>query len=363
MRSAGEGSIYRRGDGKWTSAMTWTDVDGKRQRKVFYGKTRTEARAKLVEAQTRVRSGAPPVDSSQTVGEWVTGWCKALDNSQRKASTIATYRGLMKTHVHGTALASTPLAKVKPSTLDTWTAGLSKTLSPSSVAKVQTTLSIAFKAAVRDELIAVNPFTKVTMVRRTKPEIVTLTREQLHAVLRQLRGTRCEGALSFIAALGLRKGEALALQWSDVDLQARTVTVRATLARVDGIVTRTPPKTAKARRTLPLSDHALSILRTQPPRGPYVFSTESGQPLDPRNVLRDMQRAATRAGVPGATVHTLRHTATTLLLEAGVHLRAVADLMGHADIRMTAEVYASLSTHQARSAMDALGALQVAVEA
>ena len=108
-----------------------------------------------------------------------------------------------------------------------------------------------------------------------------------------------------IATTGLRKGEALALTWDAVDLE----------------------------------------------RGAL---TETGRPMDPRNVLRAMTTAAAKAGLPGVNVHTLRHSAATAWLEACVNIKAVSVLLGHADIRITADVYGHVSDAVAQAAMDAL---------
>ena len=85
-----------------------------------------------------------------------------------------------------------------------------------------------------------------------------------------------------------------------------------------------------------------------------MFTTETGRPMDPRNVLRAMTRAADRAGLVGVNVHTLRHSAATAWLEAGVNIKAVSTLLGHADIRMTADVYGHMSDAVARGAMETL---------
>ncbi len=168
----------------------------------------------------------------------------------------------------------------------------------------------------------------------------------------------------------MRKGEALALRWDDVDLDAASLRVRGTLARVDGALVVSEPKTAKSRRTLPLSAGVISMLRAHRKAQVaerlragnvwtdtgHVFTTDSGLPMDPRNMLRALSTAAAKAGIAGATVHTLRHSAATAMLEAGVHLKAVSELLGHADIRVTAEVYGPSSDEVARAAMDRLSA-------
>jgi integrase len=83
-----------------------------------------------------------------------------------------------------------------------------------------------------------------------------------------------------------------------------------------------------------------------------VFTTEFGGPVDPRSFLRVIEVAAKAAGVEGVGVHTLRHSAAVGWLESGVHIKAVADLLGHSSISITGDVYGHTSDDAARSAVD-----------
>ncbi len=184
-------------------------------------------------------------------------------------------------------------------------------------------------------------------------------------------GTRYSAILRLIATTGLRKGEALALTWDSVDLDTGRLVVRGTLARVQGNLTVTPPKTAMSRRMLPLAPAEIAMLRDhraaqdaeRVTAGPewvetgFVFTTETGRPFDPRNVLHAITKAAGKAGLAGVNVHTLRHSAATAWLEAGVNIKAVSTLLGHADIRMTADVYGHVSDAVARGAMETLSGI------
>ena len=87
-----------------------------------------------------------------------------------------------------------------------------------------------------------------------------------------------------------------------------------------------------------------------------MFVTEFGEPCDPRNALRSLQVAATRAGLPGVGLHTLRHTAATMMLYAGIPMATVSRIMGHASIQVTVDLYGHVSPDVARDAFDALGA-------
>jgi integrase len=87
-----------------------------------------------------------------------------------------------------------------------------------------------------------------------------------------------------------------------------------------------------------------------------VFTTELGAPVDPRNLLRVIETAAEAAGVSDVGLHTLRHSAAVAWLESGVHIRAVADLLGHSSIAVTGDTYGHVSDIAARDAIDKLGA-------
>jgi integrase len=126
---------------------------------------------------------------------------------------------------------------------------------------------------------------------------------------------------ALLVLTGLRRGEALALQWSDVDFNKGMLRVRGTLSRIDGHLVITEPKTARSRRFVPISQPAERLLRTiratqaeERSRAStawhetgLLFTTEFGEPYDPRNAFRALKVAAVRAGLPKTGLHTLRH--------------------------------------------------------
>jgi integrase len=85
-----------------------------------------------------------------------------------------------------------------------------------------------------------------------------------------------------------------------------------------------------------------------------VFLTELGTPVDPRNILRTIQVAAEKAGITDIGIHTLRHSAAVAWLESRVHIRAVADLLGHSSIAITGDIYGHTSDDAARMAVEGL---------
>ena len=89
----------------------------------------------------------------------------------------------------------------------------------------------------------------------------------------------------------------------------------------------------------------------------FVFATKTGEPVDPRNLQRSVQIACRKAGLPSVSPHTLRHSAATTMLEAGIPIHVVSRQLGHSSINITVDVYGHVSDDGAKAAMETLGRL------
>lgn len=364
-----EGSVYKRWrDGRHVGYVGAISLgDGKRVR--VYGRTRAEARDKLTKARARVEAGGPVKDSTRTLASWLSNWrATTLAASGRKDTTKELYASLSKSHIDP-ILGATQLDRLRPSDverliLDMRSAGLS----PSTIRSTYTVLRAALDGAVRDGLIARNAAAAVARPGLPRKEARHLSAAELSRVLDAARSSRYYPALVLCAATGLRRGELMALKWRDVDLSAGTLAVRGTVNRVDGKLVITEPKSDRAGRVIPLPDPLVTMLKTQrtaqkAERMPaanvwtdhgLVFPTETGQPCDPRSFLRVIETAANRAGIADVGVHTLRHSAAVAWLEGGVHIKQVADLLGHSSVAITGDVYGHGSDDGARRAVESL---------
>jgi integrase len=367
-RAHGEGTIRQRPSGDWEARVSFVDpATGCRRRISVYAKTAEEVRGKLDEARERIRVEAPVQDSPQRLAEWIERWCAtALEASPRKQSTKALYAGLARKHLSPAPLGSTPLDRLRKTHID----GL---LADSTVRTTYTVLRAVLHDAVLDGHIKANPCTLVKRPSVQRTEARYLDAATVSAVLGAAEGLRYRPVLVLIACTGLRRGEALGLHWSDVNLTEGWVKVAATLGRVGRELVITAPKTPRSRRMVPLSPAMVVLLKAQRVTqvterlhaggrwvdSGLVFTTELGTPVDPRNVLRAIQIATAKAGVDvGVGVHTLRHSAAVSWLEAGTHIKAVADLLGHSSISVTGDIYGHTSEDTARAAIDGLsGAL------
>ncbi len=368
----GEGSIHPwRRDGKpagYRGMITYQDDRGETKRHAAYGRTRAEVRDKLDAARERLAAGAPVRDAVRAVGDWLSHWrATTLAVSDRKESTRALYATMCSKHVEPPPFGAITLDRLRPSDIEALILTLrAKDLADSTVRQVYTILRAGLDGAVRDGLIARNPARLVTRPGVRRQEARHLDAGEVAAVLKAAEASRYYPALALIASTGMRRGEALALRWEDVDLDAGVLRVCSTVMRIGKRLVITEPKSAKARRTIPLSPGVVTLLRkhrtaqkaerlraaNQWTDSGLVFATALGTTVEPYSLLRAAKAAAQQAGLDGAGVHTLRHSVAVGWLESGVHIKAVADLLGHSSIAITGDVYGHVSDIAARSAVD-----------
>jgi len=363
----------RRPDGRWQIDIRYQDPSGAHKRTAVYGKTQAEARTNAKALRKRFELGQPAREAKETLGtftgEWIAG---TLAASTRKASTKAMYATLARKHIVSSALGSLSLDRVTPRAVEAWLAELKgKGLAESTVRSAYTILRAVLDTAVRDGLLSRNAAAAVKRPTVAAREAASLTPDQVRAVLTAAHQSRYAPLFAVLAGTGLRRGEALALQWPDIDLEAGVARVRGTLARVAGELGVTEPKTAKSRRTVPLSESVVGTLRalrlqqtqerlkagSQWQQTGYVFTTEFGEPCDPRNALRAFKVAARRAGLPASVgLHTLRHSAASLMMAGGVPLKIVSDMLGHSSVAITGDIYGHVAPDVSREAVAKLAA-------
>ncbi|MBA4863259.1 site-specific integrase [Streptomyces sp. PSKA54] len=242
-----------------------------------------------------------------------------------------------------------------------------KQLSPLTVTYVHSVLKSALQHAVReDELprnVARNVPAGTPRPKRTEP----LTASEARQLLQAAEGHRLHALFELALRTGLRKGELLGLRWTDLD--GGTASIRRTLQRTTGRgLTTLPTKTTSSERRITLPTGCLRSLEGHRQRQKqeragagdgwletsYVFTTPTGRPIDPTNLTRTFSTLLRNAGLRRIRFHDLRHTAATLLLEQGVELVVIKELLGHAHIGVTATVYAHVRPRLQRQAIETL---------
>ena len=361
-----EGSIFQRSDGRWCAVVSLGWRNGKRHRKHFYGSTRSEVRDQLTAAMRAHQQGLPIDPERQTVGQYFDRWLSDCVKPRVRPSTFRSYEQLVRLHLAPT-LGRIALSKLSPQQVqrflnDKLVAGLS----PRTVQYLCVLLRGALDQAVKWGLVVRNVATLVSPPRVRRAEIRPFGPEQARTFLVAVRGDRLEALYSVALAVGLRQGETLGLQWSDIDLDHATLTVRHALQWVDGKLVLVEPKSERSRRTVPLPASAVRTLRTHRARQlqerllagsrwqetGFVFTTSVGTPCDPHTIRRRYKSALRAAGLPPQRFHDLRHACASFLLAQGVQPRTVMETLGHSQISLTMNTYAHVMPTLQREAAD-----------
>ena len=229
---------------------------------------------------------------------------------------------------------------------------------------IQDRLKRALNVAVRWGDLPRNPALLVQAPRVPPVERVVLTVAQARQLLEAVKGDRWEALYRVLLALGLRRGEVLGLRWQDVDLDIGMLRVTGALQRIDHKLERTAPKTAKSARVLPLPATLVSALRQHQQRQAsqrarkgtlwdehgYVFPSARGTPMEPGNLNRHFAKLLKRAGLPRMRVHDLRHSCASALVAEGIHPKVISQILGHASIDITMDLYAHVFDETQREA-------------
>ena len=364
-RANNEGSIVKRSDGRWMARITLEDGT----RKTFYAKTRQEA-SRLLTAALRDRdNGLPAVGERQTVAQFLSSW---LASTQHKVRTRTWVRREEYVRLHLIpALGNRPLTKLTAQHIEAlYAQKIQSGLSTTTVHHLHAVLHRALESALRLGLVQRNVVHLVDPPRMAHYEMATLSPEQARRFLAAAQGERLEALYVLALSTGMRAGELLALKWCNVNLDGATLQVRETLQQTRSGYVFAEPKTARSRRQIALSGTAVEALRRhqlqqvaeQERIGPVwgdlglVFPNTIGRPLDNVNLLRYWFRPLLQhAGLPRMRFHDLRHSAATLLLGSGVNPKIVSEMLGHASVAITLDIYSHVMPHmqqQAAQAMD-----------
>lgn len=368
-----EGSIFKRRDGRWAAALNLGYEGGRRRRKYVYGATRAEVAQKLQQAQRTVADGGILGADRQTVARLLETWLAESAANKVRARTLQRYAEIVRLHLVP-ALGHIRLTKLTPAHVDqAINEAMNRGASPRSVIQHRAVLRRALNVAMRWGWISRNAASLSEPPRAGEFEVCALTPSDARALLDAVRGDRLEALFAVALASGLRQGEALGLRWRDVDLEARTLSVRQSLQRVNGEWLLAEPKTTRSRRKLPLAEPVADALREHRARqlqerlraGPgwqgqqwdeLVFADEFGRPLSGFHVLRRFRALISRAGLPSMRYHDLRHGAASLMAAQGVPARVAMELLGHSQIGTTMNIYTHVGDDLQRDAAERVSA-------
>jgi integrase len=333
---------------------TGQTMNGVRQRRSVRGATEHEAREKLRHIEAEIVLGKPIMDGSIRLDRFLEEWLTTtVEPNCLSVNTAASYRGIVERHlipVFGKKrLRDLTVLDVDHLLHQKYEAGLSS----STVQRIRMILVKALRHAERRDLVHRNVAALTDLRRATRSEGRSLTPEQARQLLSASQNHPLGVTVQLGLYLGLRPGEVLGLQWSDIDLNERTHSVRRSLKRENNQLRFGPPKTSGSNRTLKMSKqltsalvrHAAAQQRQKVAASELwhdidlVVATEIGTPVDPSNSRRALNDFCERAGIGHWSPNELRHSFASLMSLSGAPMEEVADAMGHVDTRMTSQVY------------------------
>ncbi|MFA0845852.1 tyrosine-type recombinase/integrase [Streptomyces rochei] len=398
-RANGEGTITKRSDGRYHAAAYVYRPDGTRTRKFVYGKTREEVADKLTELQEKTRQGIPAASSTMAFGDYLTYWLATIAPARLKPATLNSYEGLTRLYIRP-ALGKKRLNRLSPADVRRFLTEFKgaclcclrgadherpeekrgccavgkcckRLPSARTVQYVHAVLRSALQQAMREELIARNVARIVETPTVTPKEVRPLDGAEARILLKTARAHRLYALWLLLVSTGLRRGEALALTWSDVDLTNRQLRVRRNVQRIRRELLFGTPKTTRSIRTVSVPLHLVRALthhreqqererkvagrKWQPAPGQpdgLIFTTQTGRVIDPRSLNRMLTILCRDANVRRVRVHDLRHTCASLLLSRGVDARTIMETLGHSTITMTLDTYAHVMDTTLRAAAD-----------
>jgi integrase len=371
-RLNGEGSVTRRADGRWMGRFyAWTSA-GTRKRITVYGRTRKEATEKMREAQEHNRQGIPVPDTAWKLGDWLDHWLEHVVSLNRRPATYRLYEMTVRLYLKP-GLGSSALTRLSASRVQAFFNGqLAAGRSIRTVQVMKTVLSSALSRAMREELVVRNVARLAELPTWERNPVTPWIVAEARAFLEAAKNDPLYPAFVLLLLYGLRRGEVLGLRWRDIDEDDGEIRVRQQVQRINGELRLYPVKTAAGRRDLPLLPIAQTVLdlRRQAQAADraelgrawldngLVFTTKTGRPVEPRNLVRSFHRICDGNQIRPIKVHHLRHTTATLLKNLGVPARDAQIILGHSRLAVTLEIY----THEDRQAQrEALGRISEAL--
>ena len=309
----------------------------------------------------------PP--SEETFALFFKKWLEGTAAGRVRDTTLLTYQRYAAPLL--AAFGPRPLRGLTPSDFQVLYADMLKEgKATSTVHHTHVVAHSALDEAVNWGLIPFNPTDRVKPPRVTSPEIVPPTKEEAIRLLDVAETDRLKGLWWFVALTGCRRGEVVALKWTDIDWDQRTVVIQRTAAEFNTLLTVHDTKTARGRRTIALSSYLLNILDEHRERQrvereffgeewnreEWVFPSERGTMFWPTNVSAHYRRLRIRASVSTVRLHDLRHAMATAWIAAGVPIKVVSERLGHANISITLQIYGHVLPNMQREAADQMDA-------
>lgn len=362
-REYGTGSISQRKDGKWQGRVNLgRDINGKRKQKYFYGDTEKEVKKKLREYFINGEKYSANNIAKMTIEEFLVDWLENILVNTLKPKSYAIKEYIIKQQITP-RIGLLQVNSIVASDIQQMINDMVKEgLSYSTIKKSYDALNQRFKLAIKQGQVNKNPILGVELpIQKNKKssEIHFFTEEQCKELIKESRRIyssnnqnvyRLGELVPFLIFTGLRIGEAIALEWNDVDFENKIITINKNVVEVKSKETgkyilekQDSTKTDSSTRMVPLSNSAIECIKNLKQingNKKFVFASKTGKYISPSNfnrMFRGIQKSLKYEVVLG--VHSLRHTFATLMLNKGIDVKIVSELLGHSNVSVTYNIY------------------------
>lgn len=356
-----ESSIYQRKDGRWYGAVHLGYEGGKRKRRYVSGATRREVAEKIKALQVRQAQGINIAPDKRTLHLFMEQWLEDVVKVHKRQSTYFNYQLNAKRHIFP-HIGRVILTKLEPSHVQSLYARLKDEGMTNGISVIHTILSSALSHAMKIGYTHRNVASLVDVPRFDTKQQQVFSAEQALIFLASIHGHKHELAFRLGLSLGLRSGEVLALQKRDINLEAGTITIRHTLTfnRITKAWELGKPKTKSSAATLPLPNSLYQLLtvylQNKKPND-MLFTSQNGTGyMAQQTLVASFKYVLRRAGLPDMRFHDLRHSCASFLVAENEHPRVIMEVLRHARIGTTMELYSHVAPESQRLATSKLDA-------
>lgn len=376
-RANGEGNIRKRKDGRWEGRYTAgrDPATGKPIYKNVLGKTQAEVKEKLKKAIEDSQQLDMSRSRSYTVESWIRLWYEVYAEPRLREKTKEYYLNYIDNHIVP-GIGKIPLDKLTTIQIQRFYNDLQKNgrvqryahiklkdtgLSVRVVRGIHTLLNNCLEQAVAERILLINPAQGCKLPKLEKREMKILPQEKIGPYLMEADKRGLLAAYYLELTTGLRRGELLALLWSDLDIAAKTISVTKQVNRIKGELVVSQPKTQNSVRTLAIPQQAVDLLikeHRKHPSNPYMFpSPKTGTMFDPDSFRHTHDKILKAIGTEHIRFHDLRHTFATLSLKNGVDVKTLSGALGHYSAGFTLSTYTHATAEMKRDAADTIGSV------
>lgn len=368
--------------GYYYAVLSWVDVNGQRHRKwISTGLPQKGNKRRAEDELVRLRSSFEPPTVVQELSydmlfsDYLEQWLDIV-KARVKIATFSSYQNMVQTTIAPYFMKKgIRLRELEARHIQQFYSEKLKTVKANSVIHYHAVIYQALKYAMKTDMVPQNVAMKVDRPRKNSFQPTFLDAAEMQQLLDVVKGTRLELPVLVAAFYGLRRGEVLGLKWDAIDFSRGTLTIKRTViqAKIDGkyqIIEQNSAKTKSSLRTLPLvgsfKEYFMEVKKAQELNKKvcgncynyeydgYVFMDELGERMKPEYLTSYFPQYIQKHGMNKMRFHELRHSCASILISMGVTLKDIQEWMGHADIKITANIYAHLDVERKKSMADKL---------